>query len=34
VADPYYGEAEHFDLTWRDVTAGARGLAANLAGSL
>jgi protein-tyrosine phosphatase len=27
VADPYYGGDSHFDLTWRDVTAGARGLA-------
>jgi len=27
VADPYYGRADHFDTTWADVTAGARGLA-------
>jgi protein-tyrosine phosphatase len=27
VADPYYGDAGHFDLAWRDVTEGARGLA-------
>jgi len=27
VADPYYGGDEHFDITWRDVTEGARGLA-------
>ena len=32
VADPYYGEAEHFDRTWRDVTEGARGLARKIAG--
>jgi len=31
VADPYYGGDSHFDLTWRDVTEGARGLAATLA---
>jgi len=30
VADPYYGGAAHFDVTWRDVAAGARGLAAAL----
>lgn len=30
VADPYYGGESHFDVTWRDVTAGARGLAAAL----
>jgi protein-tyrosine phosphatase len=30
VADPYYGNADHFDLTWSDVTAGARGLAHRL----
>lgn len=30
VADPYYGGAEHFDRTWRDVRAGARSLAAAL----
>jgi protein-tyrosine phosphatase len=27
VADPYYGGDSHFDVTWRDVTEGARGLA-------
>jgi protein-tyrosine phosphatase len=27
VADPYYGGAAHFDETWRDVHAGAQGLA-------
>ena len=32
VADPYYGEAEHFDRTWRDVVQGARGLARRIAG--
>jgi protein-tyrosine phosphatase len=32
VADPYYGESEHFDVTWRDVTEGARGLARKIAG--
>jgi protein-tyrosine phosphatase len=31
VADPYYGEADHFDVTWADVTAGAEGLARKLA---
>lgn len=31
VADPYYGEADHFDVTWRDVTEGARALARELA---
>jgi len=30
VADPYYGEAAGFDVTWADVTAGARGLAARI----
>ncbi|MFN3387424.1 MAG: low molecular weight protein-tyrosine-phosphatase [Allosphingosinicella sp.] len=32
VADPYYGEDDHFDLTWNDVTAGARALARRIAG--
>lgn len=32
VADPYYGGDSHFDVTWRDVTEGARGLARALAG--
>lgn len=27
VADPYYGDDAGFDVTWTDVTAGARGLA-------
>ncbi len=30
VADPYYGGEEHFDQTWRDVTAGAEALARRL----
>lgn len=30
VADPYYGDDAGFDVTWADVTAGARGLAAKL----
>jgi protein-tyrosine phosphatase len=33
VADPFYGEAEHFDRTWSEVTAGARALARKIAGS-
>ena len=32
VADPYYGDAEHFDRTWHDVTEGAKGLARRIAG--
>ncbi|WP_324750779.1 low molecular weight protein-tyrosine-phosphatase [Sphingomonas sp. LY54] len=32
VADPYYGQSEHFEVTWRDVTEGARGLARKIAG--
>lgn len=32
VVDPYYGEADHFDATWADVTAGAEGLARKIAG--
>lgn len=31
VADPYYGEETHFDETWRDVVAGAEGLADRIA---
>jgi protein-tyrosine phosphatase len=31
VADPYYGGSEQFDVTWGDVTEGARSLAAALA---
>lgn len=27
VADPYYGGASHFDITWRDVSEAVRGLA-------
>ena len=30
VADPYYGDDGDFDITWRDVTAGARALADEL----
>jgi protein-tyrosine phosphatase len=30
VADPYYGDDSHFDITWRDVVAGAEGLAREL----
>ncbi|HEY9554511.1 low molecular weight protein-tyrosine-phosphatase [Allosphingosinicella sp.] len=32
VADPYYGGEEHFDVTWSDVTEGAKGLARRIAG--
>lgn len=31
VADPYYGEADDFERTWKDVSAGARALAIKLA---
>jgi len=31
VADPYYGDDAGFDVTWADVTAGARGLAERIA---
>jgi protein-tyrosine phosphatase len=31
VADPYYGEDAHFDITWRDVAEGAAGLARRIA---
>jgi protein-tyrosine phosphatase len=31
VADPYYGEAEHFDAAWSDATEGARALARRIA---
>ncbi|HEV2746527.1 MAG TPA: low molecular weight protein-tyrosine-phosphatase [Allosphingosinicella sp.] len=31
VADPYYGEADHFDETWADVAEGAKGLARRIA---
>ena len=30
VADPYFGDDDGFDLTWADVTVGARGLAQKL----
>lgn len=30
VADPYYGEDDGFDVTWADVTDGARALAVKL----
>jgi protein-tyrosine phosphatase len=30
VADPYFGEDDGFDITWADVTAGARALVARL----
>ncbi|MFC7499838.1 low molecular weight protein-tyrosine-phosphatase [Enterovirga sp. GCM10030262] len=32
VADPYYGEEEHFDAAWADVMEGAKGLARKIAG--
>ncbi len=31
VADPYYGDESGFEITWADVTAGARGLLARIA---
>ncbi|MFC4443922.1 low molecular weight protein-tyrosine-phosphatase [Caulobacter henricii] len=31
VADPYYGKAAGFDVTWREVALAARGLAQSLA---
>ncbi len=31
VADPYYGDDRHFDVTWADVTEAARGLAERIA---
>ncbi len=31
VADPYYGDDSGFDITWDDVTEGARGLLARIA---
>jgi protein-tyrosine phosphatase len=31
VADPYYGEDAHFDVTWHDVTQGVQALARKLA---
>ena len=31
VADPYYGEADGFEQTWRDVSAAAEAIAARLA---
>ena len=33
VADPYYGGGDHFDVTWRDVSEGAKGLARAIAGA-
>ena len=33
VADPYYGEAAHFDVAWQDAVAGAEGLARTIARS-
>lgn len=33
VPDPYHGEDERFDVTWRDVTDGAKGLARRLCNS-
>ncbi|MNQ94625.1 Low molecular weight protein-tyrosine-phosphatase YfkJ [compost metagenome] len=30
VADPYFGDDDGFNVTWTDVTAGARGLALSL----
>jgi protein-tyrosine phosphatase len=30
VADPYFGDDDGFEVTWADVTAGARGLALKL----
>lgn len=32
VADPYYGGADRFETTWRDVVEGARELARTIAG--
>jgi protein-tyrosine phosphatase len=32
VADPYYGQADHFDVAWADVSAGAEALARRVAG--
>ena len=34
VADPYYGNEQGFDATWRDVRAGAQGLLAAMARAL
>ncbi len=31
VADPYYGEAEHFDVAWADVALGTAALARKIA---
>lgn len=31
VADPYHGDASHFDTAWEDVTEGAKGLARKIA---
>ena len=32
VRDPYHGSAPHFDAAWKDVSAGAQGLARKIAG--
>jgi protein-tyrosine phosphatase len=32
VADPYHGDADHFELTWSDVVEGASALARKIAG--
>jgi protein-tyrosine phosphatase len=32
VADPYWGDTAHFEITWADVTLGARGLIRRLIG--
>ncbi len=34
VADPYYGDAEGFEITWRDVSEAARAVVGQLAGPL
>jgi protein-tyrosine phosphatase len=31
VADPYYGDADHFDTAWAEIAEGARGLARAIA---
>ncbi|HLL32236.1 MAG TPA: low molecular weight protein-tyrosine-phosphatase [Allosphingosinicella sp.] len=33
VADPYHGDDSHFDSAWKDVSAGAEGLARSIAGA-
>ena len=32
VADPYYGEEDSFNVTWSDVTEGAKALARHISG--